>query len=72
MNRILHIILISIFCLTVVSCAKKDSSSSTATTDTSSTTDNTSSSSSDPKKITGTLGVRSEMGGAHRPRLYHT
>jgi len=49
MNRILHIILITIFCLTIISCAKKDSSSSTATTDTSST--------SDPKIITGTLGT---------------
>ncbi|MDP7096904.1 MAG: hypothetical protein QGI04_06460, partial [Candidatus Poseidoniia archaeon] len=46
MNRILHIILITIFCLTIISCAKKDSSSST-----------TSSSSSDPKIITGTLGT---------------
>jgi len=42
MNRILHIILITIFCLTIISCAKKDGSSS---------------SSSDPKKITGTLGT---------------
>ena len=42
MNRILHIILITIFCLSIISCAKKDGSSS---------------SSSDPKKITGTLGT---------------
>ena len=42
MNKILHIILISLFCLTVVSCSKKDDSSS---------------SSSSPKKITGTLGT---------------
>ena len=30
MNRILHIILITIFCLTIISCAKKDSSSSSS------------------------------------------
>ena len=41
MKKILYIVLISIFSLTVVSCSKKDSSSS----------------SSDPKKITGTLGT---------------
>ena len=42
MNKVLYIILISLFCLTVVSCSKKDDSSS---------------SSSSPKKITGTLGT---------------
>ena len=42
MNKILHIILISLFCLTVVSCSKKDDSSS---------------SSFSQKKITGTLGT---------------
>ena len=42
MKKILYIVLISIFSLTVVSCSKKDSSSS---------------SSSSPKKITGTLGT---------------
>ena len=42
MNKILHIILISLFCLSVVSCSKKDDSSS---------------SSFSQKKITGTLGT---------------
>ena len=41
MNKILHIILISLFSLTIISCAKKSSTSSSSTTDDTSTTTTT-------------------------------
>ena len=39
MNKILHIILISLFSFTIISCSKKDSSSSSSTTTSTTTTD---------------------------------
>ena len=41
MKKILHVILISLFSLTIISCAKKSSSSSSDTTDTSTTNTDT-------------------------------
>ena len=42
MNKILHIILISLFSLTIISCAKKSSDDSKTTTDDTTTTTTTS------------------------------
>ena len=41
MNKVLYVILISLFSLTIISCAKKSSTSSSSTTDNTTTTDTT-------------------------------
>ena len=56
MKKILHVILISLFSLTIISCAKKSSSSSSDTTDT-----------TVESCTTTTTGTTTQMGGS-RPR----